>query len=507
MYPRCFLLPSPERLDEEAIGSAGSDKTATLRDFNLFYKWIRESEFMWINHQYWFSKIEDSLRDDMYYIFISNVFCHIFRNMRHTASPELEELVFWCYSGHGLGKESAEKLSYSSTPTFPVTDLRYFPGHHDAANDFVKEGRKVKGGELCLHQVGFCGLHGMLKPWIASVMAPSENYVGHCRKKNKHLAIILDSCHSGIIAEELKDFEQHMNKQYPNFLQENSVTIQAACGPDQRTFGGYFTPCFVYLNDPKNAELLKKLEADWTSMTEEEQKVYKLNQLPCPMVVTTRRQPQDVTWELEIQNWKMTLFPDSGFFKFCSMKVYQHQDDIFFVDKDRALDRTSKKKFMESPFKVLDYKLKKYQGHPHRGTPMGLFLLKDRKNAGYTVCAHIHFKRGNTSNPQRINLVHHKKQPVEIIPFIRYEFKVDGDKFQVPSKGRNAKRLVKACKDYVEKKEPGRWDDYKRWDMLGEELGVNGLFKVKEQQKQRSAWEGSYLKHIEKYDLPKVANN
>lgn len=47
-------------------------------------------------------------------------------------------------------------------------------------------------------------------------------------------------------------------------------------------------------------------------------------------------------------------------------------------------------------------------------------------------------------------------------------------------KGRNVKRLVKVCKDYVEKKELGRWDDYKRWDMLGEEFGVNGLFKVKE---------------------------
>ena len=33
-HPRCAILPSPEKLDE-SIGSPGSDKTDTLRDFDL----------------------------------------------------------------------------------------------------------------------------------------------------------------------------------------------------------------------------------------------------------------------------------------------------------------------------------------------------------------------------------------------------------------------------------------------------------------------------------------
>ena len=33
-HPRCAILPFPEKLDE-SIGSPGSDKTDTLRDFDL----------------------------------------------------------------------------------------------------------------------------------------------------------------------------------------------------------------------------------------------------------------------------------------------------------------------------------------------------------------------------------------------------------------------------------------------------------------------------------------
>ena len=163
---------------------------------------------------------------------------------------------------------------------------------------------------------------------IAAVKAKYEN--AESSKKNKHLVIILDSCYSGIIAQELKDFEKEINEKDPTFLQENSVTIQAVCGTDEGTFGRYFTPCFVYLNDPENGELLNKLKADWMGMTDEERNQYKSVGLPCPMVVTTRPQFQDVTMELTVQNFKLTLFQDPAFFKFCSIKVYQHQDESLF---------------------------------------------------------------------------------------------------------------------------------------------------------------------------------
>jgi len=167
---------------------------------------------------------------------------------------------------------------------------------------------------------------------------------------------------------------------------------------------------------------------------------------------------------------------------------------------------------MSSPrFTVLDYKLKTYKGtgptDPNAGTPMGLFLLDDPHNSGYAVCAHIHFQKGNTDIFTRINLVHHKKTPMGSILYIEdhnglspgqissnlHKIKVHLDA--------NATKLVSACRQYVDKKEPGRWTDVTKWNMTGMQLGVNGLFRV---QQERSAWEDSYLKCIKQFKLPEV---
>ena len=506
-HPRCALLPSPEKLNE-SIGSPGSDKTDTIRDFNLVKGWVTESELL--NTDFFRSGTGaasgaevGNLEDSEYYSFIRLAFSTAFDAMRNTKRPALEELVFWYYAGHGLGKEAARKLSYSSTPN--LTD-RVSSNYHEAANGFVTEGRKVKGGELCLHKVGFCDIYGLLKPWIAAVKAESINAT-ECSKKNKHLVIILDSCHSGIIAQELKDFEKETKGKDPTFLKENSVTIQAACGPDQRTFGGYFTPCFVLLNDPKNSGLLSELKDEWSGMTEEKKNEYEALELPSPMVVTTRPQFHDVTMELTIQEFNLTLFRNPGFFKFCSIKVYRQQDKSLF---ERVLVPNLVTAFMNHrPFNVLDYKLKTLVTGQYTRTPMGLFLLEDHQNAGYAVCAHIHFQLGNTKKYQRINLVHHKKPPVGSVLYLEdhgglssVAISQNKHKIQVPLDG-NAQDLVQACHDFVESQKLGRWNDVSQWNMTGLKPGVNGLFRVQE----RSAWEDSYLEYIKDFNLPKVANN
>ena len=501
-HPRCAILPSPEKLDE-SIGSPGSDKTDTLRDFDLIKKWVTESKLLNTGFYDWAGTDGEDLDDGVYYSFIRLSFSDAFDAMRNTASPELEELVFWYYGGHGLSKE-ADQLSYLSTPC--LDRVQMIPGYHEAADKFVKEGRKVKGGELCLHKAGFCDLYGLLKPWIAAVKAPSIS-AGRCSKKNKHLVIVLDSCYSGIIAQELKVFEDEMNTKEPSFLQENSVTIQAACGPDQGALGGYFTPCFVYLNDPKKAELLNELKSKWNDMTEEERNEYKLLELQSPMVVTTKSPSQDshdVTMELTIQNFKLTLFTDPGFFKFCYIKI--NQGEGLFIGEARALTVDLAEAFMKSrPFTVLDYKLKTLANGSFAGTPMGLFLLEDRQTLGdmYTVCAHIHFKSGDTSKYQRINLVHHKKPHEGITPFL-YPYREEGAKDEVPL-DQNAQDLVQACYDFVENRKQGTWINFSQWNMTG--FGVSGLFRMQELRDQRSAWEDSYLKHIEGFKIPTVQSN
>ena len=163
-------------------------------------------------------------------------------------------------------------------------------------------------------------------------------------------------------------------------------------------------------------------------------------------------------------------------------------------------------------FTVLDYKLKTYHGtgpsDPHAGTPMGLFLLDDPDNAGFAVCVHIHFKIGDTNVHQRINLVHHKKPPMGSLLY--YEEDHDGmsksqikkskHKIEVPLDG-NATLLVEACRQFVDENEKGRWKDVSQWNMTGKDEGIKKLFRLRE----RSAWEDSYLKYIEKFDLPKVS--
>ena len=593
-HPCCVLLPSPEKLDT-SMNSPGTDVTDTLEDFQRIKNWAKENKLLNTGFSDYRERQDKQLEKSSFKSLVQLAFSTAFVAMRNTRNPDLEELVFWFYTGHGLGKETAKTLEYLSTPCLSNVDLNH--NYHDDAIvfDFVQKERKVQGGELCLHMGGFCDLYGLLKPWIAAVKSESINAPG--QKKNKHLVVILDSCHSGIIAQELKEFEKQVRKKDESFLKENSVTIQAACGPNERTFGGYFTPPFLYLNDPQNKKLLEQLRKSWKQMTDEKKDEYRSIELPSPMVVTTRaslqgteeqaqpppaqggtvdaqpppaqggtvdpqpspaqggtvdpqpppaegdtvdpqpppaqgdtvdpqpppaqgdtvdpqsppaqgdtvdRQPQNVTMEINVQNFKLTLFPDAGFFKFCSLKVFQYRQAKALepLVKERTLYRTTVEAFMKSKsFKVLDYKLKTYTGtgpaDKHTGTPMGLFLLDDPHNPGFAVCAHVHFKAGSTdvNDVQRISLVHHKRPPGRCIEYVE-----DGGKFRVNinTAADAARELVKACGQYVDKNEPGRWNNVSHWNMTGSQLSVNGKFRLNE----RSAWEQSYLTSIKKYKLP-----
>ena len=545
-HPCCVLLPSPEKLDT-SMNSPGSDVTDTLEDFQRIKNWAKENKLLNTGFSDYRERQDKQLEKSSFKSLVQLAFSTAFVAMRNTRSPDLEELVFWFYTGHGLGKETAKTLEYLSSPCLSNVDLNH-NCHDDAiVFDFVQKERKVQGGELCLHMGGFCDLYGLLKPWIAAVKSESINAPG--QKKNKHLVVILDSCHSGIIAQELKEFEKQVRKKDESFLKQNSVTIQAACGPNERTFGGYFTPPFLYLNDPQNKKLLEQLRKSWKQMTDEKKDEYRSIELPSPMVVTTRAslhgteeqaqpppsqgvtvnpqpppaqsdtvdpqpppaqgdtvnpQPQSVTMEINVQNFKLTLFPDAGFFKFCSLKVFQYQQAKALepLVKERALYRATVEAFMKSKsFKVLDYKLNTYTGTDpadrNAGSPKGLFLLDDPHNPGFAVCAHVHFKAGSTgvNDVQRINLVHHKRPPGRCIEYVE-----DGGKFRVniDKTADAARELVKACRQYVDTNEPGRWNNVSQWNMKGSQLSVNGKFRLNE----RSAWEQSYLTSIKKYKLP-----
>lgn len=530
-YLHAAVLPSPETLFHSA-GPQATDNTKTLRDLELIIDWYGK-KLQVVNADvitYDQGVATIGLEDKKFDTFIENTFSTAYDGLcDFWCPPELrspEQVVLWYYVGHGLSKRAAEGLRYSSTPCLDRVNLNpKYCRAAEAVDEFVTEDRRVKGGELCLHKVGFCNIDNLVKPFYVAVKTKLNNYEARRKdsensedsedsKKKNHLVVILDSCFSGTCARELKDLKNKINEKDPIFLKENSITIQTACGTDEGTFGGYFTPSFVYLNNPENAKLLNELKAEWENMTDEERNQYKALQLPSPMVVTTLPQSGDVTMELTVQEFKITLFQDPGFFKFCSIKVYQHQDENLLDAKDRVLNPTLTEDFMSSQsFTVLDYKLKTLVTGPHAGTPMGLFLLEDPKNPAYAVCAHIHFQIGNTNIHRRINLVHHKKPPVGSVLYLEDRDGLSHCQILIGTHkvpvllDVNAAYLVQVCRTYVESKEPGRWNDVSQWNMKGIDLGVNGLFRVEEQLNQRSAMEDSYLEQIKNFDLPEAADN
>ena len=208
---------------------------------------------------------------------------------------------------------------------------------------------------------------------------------------------------------------------------------------------------------------------------------------------------------LILQVLRSHFFPDAEFFKFCHMKVHQHQDKTSFAGKDRVLSQSEAKTFMSNGhFKVLDYKLKKYAGSgpgdKYAGNPMGLFLLENPGNEeGKLICAHIRFDKGQTTNFHRINLVHHKKTFSEPNLSLIYIEDLKGMKKIQVDIDEYAYKLVDACPKFVQEHDEHRWGDVKRWNMKGNETGVKKMFRLTQE---HSAWEDKYLEYIERFNLP-----
>ena len=592
------ILRSPEKLERD--GNPGSDLTNTWRDLELLDVWGRKTGIL------------SYPAIPTFQFKVKVVFQPLFDIRRPT-------ILY--YTGHGLDKKKASEKCYSASPRLDEL-MERFVCYRDRCDsdplfhvlETLKEncdGRKVKGGELFLHEFGFCDLYGLLKFWCVAVCdyvnfrdrwpilnfretwfsedekpwfledkdprVPEEEETGVPKDGeprvpkdeeprapkdeeprgpedeeprvledeeprapedeerwvsedeelwvskdeeqpwvpnlfDSQLLIILDSCYSGEVAQQLHDFVRDIGEKVPRPPDGINITVQAACGTDERTVGGYFTPVFTYLNDPENEEVLEKWKDEWEKMTEEARRNYKSLDLPSPMVVTTLPAPEDTTMSFSFQNnfgfyTKVTLFPDAGFFKFCYVKVQHHQDKAF-EGQDRVLNEETAPKFMvKGEFVVFDYKLKTFGGSSGKaakfaGNPVGLFLLEAPSNK--FICAHIHFAPNNTRRPTRINLVHHHNVPCvktglyeeDHDGMLRKEIKKGEHKIDV-TEHYNAGKLVQNCHEFVEKKEPGRWSDVNKWDMTGkDDVSVLGKFKMVQE---RSAREDKYLKYIEQF--------
>lgn len=544
--PRVGILPSSHML---AVGSSlGEDPTDTLRDFDQVYVWMKEIGAL--NPEFYSHYRGKPLQPSEFGALISLAFSNSYDAMRNTFSPKLQEYVIWYYTGHGHPIcKSGNNKKKSPLPKLGTVGLD--PTKFDSAKEFTRDLQDESVKELCLHHVGYCGLYGLIAPWIASVKDESNNCPGE--KENKHLIIILDSCYAGMIARDLEE----LNKEEGPWNQNGcSITIQTACGPDEPTYGGYFTPRFVTLN--KEQVLLDDLKQKWAKMEDEEKCWYSDLPLPSPKVVTTGTRndtgQNNPTMEFSFENnEKMTLFSQPGFFKYCSRSVFMQQDKELSA---RVLTEETTRDFITntSNFTILDYKLKTYKTGQCGGTPMGLFLIEDPRNLitevnpnreqeernYFAVCAHVHFAMNDTSRVGMIKLVHHKRPPGDDIVYLedreglddrevnegKHKFKYAAvakvrdplprpdhweywewnrddpstslffsvhnaqQQMELKDEVKNGAKLVKRCHDFVERNEAGRWNDHTKWNMTSKDKSYRGLFK----QTKRSQWMEEYMK-------------
>ena len=481
-HPYCGIIPSPDKL-KRSCNDPGEDLVNTRKDFEVVFDWLK-SKFP----NTFFSKdIEAAVKADKHLeavVFKSAIrfAFQAFDSIRHNTSyPEAEQMVLLYYTGHGLSEIGASWLNteypngQSSSPR--LEKINY---HEDnsAALEFLTPNRVVRGGELWLHDVGYCDLEGLLQPWIAAVKERSTNSDG--TKHNKHLVIIADSCYSGKLVDDLAEM-----KDRPGPWNENdcTVTVQSACSSSQGTRGGYFTPCFVYYNQKQKE--LEELIKEWDKNPEFIKDAYRGFDLPSPQLETTRSFPEDAdnspVLRRKFQGFELRLFRDPGFFKFCWLK---HSGGL---GPPRELNVGTVNAFLRlQQFQILDYKLKKMRN----GTPLALVLVDNPADNEHAICVHIHFNNSNTelSNVSGVNLVEHD-QPNGSSTL----FDENGPKFHLgPREADRYKVLVRQCKEYVDNKQRGRWRNIARWDMRNNQLGVNHMFKMQE----RSAWMDKYLEEV-----------
>ena len=549
-YARCVLLPSPEEFDTPA-NPGGSDATGILEDFKNFLKWAEKLKLYNTGHL--IDLNGEGIEEVRYNSMISFAFKTGYGALQNTNNLMLNELMFCYYAGHGLAKETAQNLYYSAVPV-----LKFRETFFKLSPQYVGTGeRKVKGGELCLHKTGFCDFKGLIQPFIEVIKSQSTHRSGV--KKNKHLVIVLDSCHSGQFAEDLKGFFSE-NQEWLN--EGCSVTVQASCESGEKAVGGYFTPTFIFLNDPDNRNVLDDLKGKWGKMKEEEKNIFRSFNFPSPVMETTRNKLDNTspTLEIKVQTFKMTLFRDAGFFKFCHCVILGPIEiaGIPNPGNERVLESNSAEEFLHGKnFTVMDFKLKTMTTEPFKDEKIGLFLLKDPSVQHHAICAHVHFAERGTSKVGRINLVHHNYLP-KSLPLLDYKEDTIGLSKSQIKKGRYkisvamisncpkpnekdpshwkawkwcpetangetfsslaqavlaevdhskqfesiecAMELVTKCHGFVEAKCPGAWNDLSKWNAKLRDPSFLGKFREKE----RSSSMDLYLEKVKSYDLPTI---
>ena len=372
----------------------GEDMTKTVTDFTHIVKWSKKRQ---IRAAVWYDLFnKDGVCNHGTYYAIIKQLAFNPADMFNRTDLDKTEYAIWYYSGHGLHTDvvNISKPSGFNLLRDPTND----PHSNDGVNNYMKAmcerseqpWRYLQGGELPFQRYGFFDFH-MLVDFLQTAITLDG---GRC--KNRHILVVLDSCYSGKFGKRLEKWMK--GGDYKDVWKRNqcSLTIQTAASEKEPTYGGYFTPLFIRLQD--EAFRNEKLE-QWVSMNSEFDDIY--DELPSPQLYSTEDTISTSNEPLVKLN-KVWLVKNPNFFKMCYALDPNNADlqgirTLTQQDIDMIYDRTN--------CVVKDFKLKTTESESsyYRGSPMGLFLMSNN------VCIHIHFQFKNPSQVGRINLQEYKE--------------------------------------------------------------------------------------------------
>lgn len=221
--PRFGAFPAPDMIERNKF----CDSTKTINDFILVRDWAKSIGLM--NVSFYTDIHEQGLTSSRFRAIVPFSVNALQDAVRNTHKLDATEIVFFYYAGHGLERAAVTGSleTVSADPKFAQSNVAFFDSIAGVVETLgTRDSRVVRGGEMCLLDCGFCDLNGLMRPWIASLLSPSERANG--TKTNKHFIAVLDSCYSGAFVNDVCELGDG-----PWARNSCSITVQSSTTHDR----------------------------------------------------------------------------------------------------------------------------------------------------------------------------------------------------------------------------------------------------------------------------------
>ena len=304
-------------------------------------------------------------------------------NLQGFLTSNFYPLSILCLIGHGVTADHAKTLRNAQVDEKLVSPA--WNWRLDRCSTFgegytpQKMCQDVKKGDLAVFHCGF-----LTPQWVLEQLKQREK-----KKKTTTLILLIDSCFSGTWIEQFEQFEQLDNLEYTR------VIIQTACTKEEVSFGQYFLPLWVKLQEPGSGLPLEEASQEEIPFIQQQH----------PSFHISHRQDLEPTKlpsgcvKVEIEGKTFKFFDNGDYFHKLSLQSYKLADHSCM---SRGIPQSDIPKLLEDFRGDLDsitflcFKLKIYKGEhgppQYQKTPFGLLLIDWKHGDGIvTLFLHLHF--------------------------------------------------------------------------------------------------------------------